>query len=81
MNKSVPAPSFTLTSSIARDGATSSSVIVPVPWLSLMMAFVGLLRFRVNVSSGSSSTSPAISKVIVPESEPAGMLKVPEVDV
>ncbi len=55
----VPAlPSATATSSIESVGAPSSFVIVPVPWLSRIVAFVGTLRLTRRVSFGSAFTSP-----------------------
>ena len=74
-------PSTTVTSLTESDGMPSSSVIVPAPWLSVMLALTGVLRSRVKVSEPSLTKSSTIGTEIVPESEPAGMLKVPEVDV
>ena len=55
----VPAlPSVTVTSLIEMVGAASSSVIVPMPWPSRMVALVGLVRFTKKVSLISSSRSP-----------------------
>ena len=48
-------PSLWLTEPVMlKTGAVSSFWIVPVPWLSLIVAWVGLERVRVNVSFASS---------------------------
>ena len=55
----VPAlPSVTVTSSTESDGSGSSSVIVPRPWPSAIVAFEAPERPTVKVSSISSSASP-----------------------
>ncbi len=51
-------PSVTLTSLIAIVGTGSSLVIVSCPWLSAIVALVGVLRLITKVSSGSLSASP-----------------------
>ena len=51
-------PSVTVTSLTASDGRASSSVIVPTPCASAIVAFVGLVRLRKKFSSASSSRSP-----------------------
>ena len=62
----VPAlPSVTVTSSIESVGSGSSSVIVPTPWPSAIVAFVGFERLTKNVSFASSSRSPLTSTVTV----------------
>jgi hypothetical protein len=54
----VPASSsFTVTSPTAIVGRGSLSVIVPTPWLSASVAFVGPLRLTKKVSLSSSSRS------------------------
>jgi hypothetical protein len=62
----VPAlPSVTVASSIESDGAPSSSVIVPSPDPSPIVALTALVRLTLNVSSASSSVSPLTSTVTV----------------
>jgi hypothetical protein len=74
-------PSVTVTSLIESAGSGSSSVIVPTPWLSVMVAFTAPERFRVKVSLSSSIVSPRTGTVMVPVVEPATMVSVPLVDV
>ena len=50
-------PSITVASFTDSVGVGSLSLIVPSPWLSASVAFVGPARFRKNVSLASSSTS------------------------
>ncbi len=56
----VPAlPSATATSSIESTGTPASSLpIVPMPWLSEIVALTGALRLTTRISSGSFFTSP-----------------------
>ena len=55
----VPAlPSETATSLMEMVGCASSLVIVPTPWLSVIVAFVGPDRFTLKVSVGSKVVSP-----------------------
>ena len=62
----VPAlPSVTVTSLIESVGGGSSSVIVPTPWASAIVALAGLVRLTRNVSLVSSSRSPLTETVIV----------------
>jgi hypothetical protein len=56
-------PSVTVTSSMDSVGAPSSSVIVPTPWASEIVALPGFVRLRKNVSLFSSSRSPLTSTV------------------
>ena len=51
-------PSRTVTLLTETVGAASLSVIVPIPWLSPMVALEGLDRSRVNVSLNSFNRSP-----------------------
>ena len=59
-------------------GRPSSLTMVPWPCPSLMVAFTGLVRFTKKVSFSSGLVSPITLTVMVPESEPAGMVSVPE---
>jgi hypothetical protein len=60
-----PLPSVTVTSLTETVGGASSSLIVPTPWPSAMVAFDGFDRVSVNVSFASSSVSPTTSTVTV----------------
>jgi uncharacterized membrane protein len=51
-------PSVSATSLMVMDDVPSSSTMVPVPWLSAMVALVGELRLTTKVSFTSSSVSP-----------------------
>ena len=74
----VPAlPSVTVTSLTDRVGAASSSVIVPRPEPSAIVAFPGLERVMPKVSSISSSTSPFTVTVNVVVVEPAETVLLP----
>ena len=74
----VPAlPSVTVTSSIDRVGGASSSVIVPAPWPSAIVALAGLDRSTENVSLASSSRSPLTATVNVCVVCPAANVSVP----
>ena len=62
----VPAlPSSTAASEMAMAGGGSSSVIVPTPWASAMVAADGLVRSTVKVSLFSSSASPSTPTLTV----------------
>jgi hypothetical protein len=58
-------PSVTATSLIERVGMPSSSVIVPIPCASAIVALPGLVRLRKNVSFASSIVSPLTRTVTV----------------
>ena len=61
----VPAsPSVTVTSLITSVGKPSSSMIVPVPWLSVSAALTGLVRVTTNVSFASCTASPRTGTVM-----------------
>ena len=60
-------------------GASSSSVIVPVPLAVPMLAFDAPLSVTSTVSSGSSVVSPVTETVIVSLVSPAVKVRVPEV--
>ena len=78
----VPAlPSTSETSLITIEANGSSSVIVPIPWLSAIVTFTGTVRFTKNVSSISSKTSPTIGTEIVFVTCPGRNVSVPEVEV
>ena len=51
-------PSVTVTSLIESVGSGSSSVMVPTPWPSAIVALIGLVRLTKKVSLASSSRSP-----------------------
>src|SRR5207342_2978453 len=57
--------SLRLASAIDRDGDVSSSLMVPTPRLSEIVAAAALDRLRSNVSSASSSVSPLTGTRIV----------------
>ena len=67
MAKSV---SVTPASPIEISGGGSSSRIVPMPWLSAIVAFVGAERLTKKVSSGSSSVSPVTAIAMIPWVDP-----------
>ena len=73
-------PSVTVTSLIDSVGVTtpSSFRMVPSPWLSAMVALVGMLRFTKNVSFGSTTVSPRTRTVIVLLVSPGLNVSVPE---
>ena len=73
-------PSVTVGSSTEIVGP-SSSVIVTVAAATEIVAFVGLERLTVNVSSASSVVSPVIGTENDSEVEPASNVSVPEADV
>ncbi len=74
----VPAlPSATETSSIERVGAASSSVIVPAPEPSAIVALAGLDSPTVKVSFASSITSPFTVMAIVVVVAPAAIVRLP----
>ena len=52
-------------------------MIVPMPWLSAIVAFVGFDRFAVNVSSNSSRVSPTTGTVKVLVTTPGANETVP----
>jgi hypothetical protein len=70
-------PSVTVTSSTATCGRSSSSVIVPWPVGSLIVASTEPDRVTVKFSSISSSRSPATGTVIVCVVTPAAKVSVP----
>jgi hypothetical protein len=70
-------PSGTVTSSIETLGAASSSLIVPTPSPSAMVALIGAVRLTVKVSSASESVSPTTSTVTVFEVSPVRNVSVP----
>ena len=72
-------PSVDATSSMAMVGVGSSSVIVPAPWASRIVAFVGLLRSNVYVSDASSNASLSMGTLTVVFGEPAVIVAVPDV--
>ena len=61
------------------DGPSSSSVIVPVPVLVAMVAFVALLNSTTTVSSCSSVVSPVTDTVISLLVSPGSKASVPAV--
>ena len=69
-------PSATVTSSIESVGSASSSVIVPRPRLSAIVALVWFESVRVYVSSNSSRTSPCTWTVTVFVVSPAANVSV-----
>ena len=80
MNVAVTEPtsgSMTVTFANASVGIGSSSVIVPVPWLSAIVAFVGFDRLAANVSSNSSRVSPTMGTVKVLVRTPGANESVP----
>ena len=72
-----PVPSLTLAAPMARVGRASSSAITPLAVASLRVAFTGLLKLRVTVSSASFPASPAIATVTVLLRSPAAKVRVP----
>jgi hypothetical protein len=70
-------PSVTLTSSIDSCGSGSSSVIVPRPEPSAIVALIALESSTVYVSSASSKLSPFTSTVSVFEVSPGANVSVP----
>ena len=70
-------PSATDTSLTDSEGVASSSAIVPRPLSSASVAFTGLERLTVKVSSVSSRASPAIGTTIVRAVSPARKVSVP----
>ncbi len=74
----VPAlPSATETSPIDRVGAASSSVMVPCPEPSAIVALAGFDRTTVKVSFASSTTSPFTLTPIVALVAPAAIVRLP----
>ena len=74
----VPAlPSARETSSIERAGAASSSLIVPIPEPSAIVALTGLDNVTVKVSLFSSTTSPFTVMTIVVLVAPAAIVAFP----
>ena len=74
----VPAlPSVTVTSSIDRVGDASSSVMVPVPEPSAIVALPGLDSPTVKVSFASSVTSPFTVMATVAVVAPAAIVRLP----
>jgi hypothetical protein len=72
-------PSVTVTSLIESAGSASSSVIVPMPWLSVIDALTAFVRLSANVSFASSSTSPLTITATCFAVSPAAKLTVPVV--
>ncbi len=70
-------PSVTLTSLIVIDTA-SSSLIVPTPWASVIVALTALVRLTLKVSFPSSSVSPLTVTAIVWLVWPAVKVRVPD---
>lgn len=70
-------PSVTVTSLIEMV-TMSSSVMVPVAWLSAMVAFVGLVRLTTKVSGPSEIVSFVTGTVTVAVVRPAAIEAVPE---
>jgi hypothetical protein len=70
-------PSVTLTSLIVSTGGGSSSVIVPVPCPSTMVAFDAFVRLTRKVSFASSSVSLLTTTVTVFVVSPAAKVSVP----
>ncbi|GJE61100.1 hypothetical protein MPOCJGCO_3221 [Methylobacterium trifolii] len=77
----VPAASDTVTSLMAIVGAGSSLVIVPTPWVSVIVALVAPERFTRKLSLGSKTVSPLASTVMVRLVVPGAKVSVPEVAV
>ena len=77
----VPAASPALTSSIESVGIPSSSVIVPVPWASAILALTALARSTKKISSDSSSASSVTVTAMFWVVIPAAKVSVPEVEV
>ena len=78
---SEPAASPALTSSMESVGVPSSSVIVPVPWASVILAFTAMVRSTKMVSSASSSRSSATVTTMFCVVIPGAKVSVPEVGV
>ncbi len=75
-------PSASVTSPIEIvTGVVSSFRMVPVPWPSAIVAFTGLDKVRVKVSSASTAVSPLTGTGTVFVVSPAAKVSVPEVDV
>ncbi len=70
-------PSVTVASVIASVGVASSSVIVPTPWGSAIVAFDPFERLTAKVSFTSSSVSPLTSTVTCFVVSPAAKFSVP----
>ena len=74
----VPAlPSVTVASVIPTVGDGSLSVIVPIPLVSAIVAFVGPARFRLKSSSTSSSASPTTGTATLLLVSPGANVSVP----
>ena len=65
VNTRTPALSLTLTSATAKLGWSDVSVIVPKPWLSLIVALVALDKLMLKVSLPSKTASLLMVTVIV----------------
>ena len=74
-----PVPSATLGLSIDTVGASSSSVMVPVPAASPRVALTGALKAMAMVSSASSAASPVTETSKVCVVVPAAKVSVPAV--
>ena len=70
-------PSVTATSLIESAGVPSSSVMMPVPWLSRNVALDGLERLTKKVSFASSRRSPLTDTVTDLVVSPAANVSVP----
>ena len=73
------APSATLGLLMDTVGASSSSVMVPVPVAVARVAFTGALRVTITASSASSAVSPVTVTSIVCVVVPAAKVSVPAV--
>ena len=70
-------PSVTVTSLTDSAGSASSSVIVPMPCASTIVALPAFVRLTVNVSFGSSRKSPLTMTVTCFVVSPAAKVSVP----
>ena len=70
-------PSATATSAIEKAGSTSSLVIDPVAWASVIVALAGALRLNWNVSSSSNDVSPLIVTLTTVLVAPGAKVAVP----
>ncbi len=80
VNTAGPLGSLTVTSSIVIR-RISSSVIVPIPRLSVILPILGLLIYISYISVGSATLSSIIGTEIVPLVVPEGIVNVPLVSV
>ena len=62
-------------------GMASLSVIVPMPWLFAIVAFVGVVRVTKNVSVSSLMLSSVVETLNVVDVDPAAIVAVPLVAV